>query len=184
MENRSAHMEIREFDRSNDKLIREAADLLIESFPNAYSDCAMEEMGNCLEEDRVAVMAVDNDQLLGFTGAIPQYGITGWELHPIVVRKDHQFKGLGTKLIRALEKEVALKGGITIYLGTDDEFGKTSLSAVDLYDDTYNKIERIKNFKKHPYEFYQKMGYKIVGVIPDANGIGKPDIWMAKKIVL
>ena len=29
---------------------------------------------------------------------------------------------------------------------------------------------------------FQKMGYKIVGVFPDANGIGKPDIWMAKRI--
>jgi hypothetical protein len=26
------------------------------------------------------------------------------------------------------------------------------------------------------------MGYTIVGVIPDANGLGKPDILMAKRI--
>lgn len=29
-------------------------------------------------------------------------------------------------------------------------------------------------------EFYQKMGFAIVGVMPDANGIGKPDIYIAK----
>ncbi|EPU1074472.1 aminoglycoside N-acetyltransferase AAC(6')-Ia, partial [Klebsiella pneumoniae] len=40
----------------------------------------------------------------------------------------------------------------------------------------------IKNIKNHPYEFYQKCGYSIVGVIPDANGKRKPDIWMWKKI--
>jgi aminoglycoside 6'-N-acetyltransferase I len=34
----------------------------------------------------------------------------------------------------------------------------------------------------HPYEFYQKMGFAIVGVMPDANGIGKPDIYMAKRL--
>jgi aminoglycoside 6'-N-acetyltransferase I len=34
----------------------------------------------------------------------------------------------------------------------------------------------------HPYEFYQKLGYVIVGVIPDANGPGKPDILMAKSL--
>jgi aminoglycoside 6'-N-acetyltransferase I len=31
-------------------------------------------------------------------------------------------------------------------------------------------------------KFYQKLGYVIVGVIPDANGPGKPDIMMAKRV--
>jgi aminoglycoside 6'-N-acetyltransferase I len=43
-------------------------------------------------------------------------------------------------------------------------------------------IKNIKNLKRHPYEFYQKLGYTIVGVVPDANGIGKPDIVMAKSL--
>lgn len=33
-----------------------------------------------------------------------------------------------------------------------------------------------------PYEFYQKLGYAIIGVVPDANGLGKPDILMAKRV--
>lgn len=32
------------FDKSNDKFIKEAAELLIACFPQAYSDCALEEM--------------------------------------------------------------------------------------------------------------------------------------------
>jgi len=32
------------------------------------------------------------------------------------------------------------------------------------------------------FTFYKKLGYKIVNVIPEANGIGKPDILMAKRI--
>ena len=71
---------------------------------------------------------------------------------------------------------------LTIYLGTDDEFWQTSLSGTDLFEDTYNKIQNIKNLKDHPFEFYQKLGYRIVGVIPDANGKGKPDIFMARRI--
>lgn len=176
-------MQIRKFEKNNLKYIREASELLIENFPHSFSECALEEVKKCLNEDRIAIMAVEDDQLVGFVSAIPQYGITGWELHPIVVRKSQQFKGIGTLLIKALEKEVANSGGITIFLGTDDEFNKTSLSNNDLYKDTFAKIENIKNYKEHPYEFYKKMGYKIVGVIPDANGIGKPDIWMAKRIV-
>lgn len=58
----------------------------------------------------------------------------------------------------------------------------TSLSGKDLYANAWEHISNIKNLRSHPYEFYQKMGYAIVGVIPDANGPGKPDIIMAKKI--
>ena len=138
-------MQISMFDKSNKKYIKEASELLIESFPHCYSDSALEEVEMCLSEDRIAVMAVENNQLVGFAGAIPQYGVTGWELHPLVVRKSHQFKGIGTLLIKALEQEVAKRGGVTIYLGTDDEFNKTSLSNCNLYEDLFDKIANIKN---------------------------------------
>ena len=59
---------------------------------------------------------------------------------------------------------------IDIYLGSDDEFDKTTL-ANNLFDDLYSKIKNIRNLERHPYEFYQKIGYQIVGVIPDANGL-------------
>lgn len=116
-------------------------------------------------------MAVENGHLVGFVGAVKQYDYA-WELHPLAVYKNWKKKGIGTMLVRALEKECAKLGALTIYLGTDDEFGQTSLSGTDLFDDTYNKIQNVKNLKGHPFEFYQKLGYHIVGVIPDANGKG------------
>jgi aminoglycoside 6'-N-acetyltransferase I len=41
---------------------------------------------------------------------------------------------------------------------------------------------RARNRGSHPFEFYLRVGYHIVGVIPDANGFGKPDILMAKRV--
>lgn len=83
----------------------------------------------------------------------------------------------------ALEQRLKEKGCLTVYLGSDDENNSTSLSNTNLYENTFVKINSIKNIKNHPFEFYQKVGYKIVGVIPDANGIGRPDIWLAKSLI-
>ena len=69
-----------------------------------------------------------------------------------------------------------------MWLGTDDEDGMTTLSLVNLYSDIPGRIANVKNLKRHPYEFYQKLGFRIVGVLPDANGPGKPDIYMAKSL--
>ena len=74
------------------------------------------------------------------------------------------------------------QGGSTIWLGTDDEDNMTTVSGKDLYPNVLEHAMNIKNIKGHPYEFYQKMGYVIVGVLPDADGPGKPDILMSKHI--
>ncbi|HQY94322.1 MAG: hypothetical protein WAU00_01310 [Caldilinea sp.] len=53
---------------------------------------------------------------------------------------------------------------------------------VDLYPNLWEHIANIGNRRGHPYTFYQKCGFAIVGVVPDANGLGKPDILMAKRV--
>ncbi len=176
-------MQIMAFDKRNTALREEFAQLLAVSFPDAYLDCPQEEVEKCLSADRVALAAITDGHLAGFIGAIPQYGETGWELHPLAVFPECQRQGVGKALTEALEKEVQSRGGITLYLGTDDEFGRTSLAEQDLYDGLWERIAHIRNLDNHPYQFYQKMGYSIVGVLPDVNGLGKPDIYMAKRLI-
>ena len=91
-------------------------------------------------------------------------------------------QGVGRTLVKDFEQQVAARGGLTITLGSDDEDDMTSLAGADLYDNLPEKISNIRNLKGHPYEFYLKCGYRITGVVPDANGRGKPDILMAKRI--
>jgi aminoglycoside 6'-N-acetyltransferase I len=85
-------------------------------------------------------------------------------------------------LVQDLEHCVQQRGGLTLLVGSDDEDNMTSLSGVNLYDNPWDKIAKIQNIKRHPYEFYQKCGFVIMGAIPDANGVGKPDILLTKSI--
>jgi len=170
-------------------VIQQAAALLVEGFkthwPNAWPDMesALEEVREALAPGKINRIAVGDDgTLLGWIGALPEYDGNAWELHPLIVHPAHQERGIGRVLVADLEEQVRARGGLTIYLGTDDEDGMTSLSEIDLYENTWAHIANVRNLKGHPYTFYQKMGYTIIGVIPDANGWGKPDIWMAKRV--
>jgi len=71
---------------------------------------------------------------------------------------------------------------LIVKLGTDDENERTSLGGIDLFPNVAEKIAQIRNLRRHPFEFYQKLGYEITGVVPDANGFGKPDIIMCKRL--
>lgn len=173
----------------NDHLIQQAAQLLVDAFhqhwPNAWPtlEDGLEEVYEILQPERICRVAVDQQgNLLGMIGGFPQYDGLVWELHPLAVQPNLQGKGLGCALVKDFEEQVRLRGGITITLGTDDEDNMTSLSDTDLYESLWEKIQNIRNLKNHPFEFYQKMGYAITGVVPDANGIGKPDILMSKRV--
>ena len=85
-------------------------------------------------------------------------------------------------LVADLEMQVRVRGGLTILLGSDDEDNMMTLSGVELYPEVWTHIMNIRNLRSHPFEFYQKCGFVIVGVVPDANGPGKPDILMAKRV--
>ena len=175
-------MTILPLDTTNQNLITQIKALLTTTFACYVApEDAQEEMDSILEAERICLVAVEGDKLLGFVGAIPQYS-HAWELHPLAVDELYRKQGIGKALVLALEQLLAPQGVLTIYLGTDDEEFETSLSQGNLFEDTYAKIAQIENPGNHPYAFYQKCGYKIVGVIPDANGIGKPDIFMAKRI--
>ena len=171
-------------------LIERVAALLVAEFaanwPEAWPDqrAAEAEVRESFTEGRLSRVALDADgRALGWIGGISQYDGHVWELHPLVVHGEHQGQGIGRALVADLEARVRERGGLTITLGTDDEHEQTSLSGVDLFQNPWEHIAAISNRRRHPYEFYQKLGYVIVGVVPDANGLGKPDILMAKSLV-
>jgi aminoglycoside 6'-N-acetyltransferase I len=182
-------MRLIDLNASDDQAIRQVASILVEGFrehwPDAWPDMesALNEVHESFEPGRISRIAVDDDgKVLGWIGGIPEYDGRVWELHPLVVDPAQQAKGVGRALVADFEDQVRARGGLTITLGSDDVDNQTTLAGVDLYPNVWEHVSRIRNLKDHPYEFYRKLGYVIVGVMPDANGWGKPDILMAKRV--
>ena len=174
---------------NNETAIQHTAQLLFDSFKNHWPEAwptlehTRREVLESFAADRISRIAIDDDgQVIGWIGGLSLYDGHVWELHPLAVSTAHRGKGVGRALVNDLEAIAKARGGITLWLGTDDEDHQTSLAGVDLYPNVWEHITAIKNLRRHPFEFYQKIGFVIVGVMPDANGIGKPDIFMAKRI--
>ena len=169
--------------------IEQVAALLIEGFkahsPHAWShmEVALDEVRESFGEDRISRIALDrNGEIVGWIGGLSLYDGNVWEIHPLVVKPNRQGGGIGRQLVRDFEELVREQGGLTIWVGTDDEDDMTPLAGVDLYPNVLEHLTQIRNLRRHPYEFYQKLGFVLAGVMPDANGRGKPDIFLAKQV--
>jgi aminoglycoside 6'-N-acetyltransferase I len=170
--------------------LEQAAALLLEAFKNRIAgdwqdmDSTRAEVRASLAPDRVSRVAIDDaGDVIGWVGGISTYAGHVWELHPIVVSRAHRRQGIGRALVEDLERQVVARGALTLWLGSDDENDETSMSGVDLYADAPSAIRNLKKLRgEHPLEFYLRLGFRVMCVVPDANGRGKPDILFAKRI--
>ena len=178
-------MEIVNMNTLNESRRKQAAQMLSDELPMGWPTLAeaIDEVNELLEHDPdfVLLAAMDNGEVLGWCGMQPDYDGKVFELHPLVVRHDRQGKGIGTTLLNAIEEAARERGGLTFWAGADDENGETSFANANLYDDL---PKRMREFEPgtHQSAFYLKHGFRIVGVMPDANGKGKPDIFLAKSL--
>jgi aminoglycoside 6'-N-acetyltransferase I len=167
--------------------IQAMARLLVEGFrvtaPAAWPtlDEALEEVRENLQVGFCRAALDDSGAVLGWVGGRHQHDSV-WELHPLVVAPAAQGQGVGRALMLDFEDQVQQRDGLIIVLSFDDQVGLTTLSGVDLYEDLPGKLAAAQAKRPHQLEFYRRMGYTLVGVVPDANGRGNPDIVMAKRL--
>jgi aminoglycoside 6'-N-acetyltransferase I len=144
---------------------------------------ARQEVVDSIAPDRVSRVALgDDDTVIGWIGAIRQYDGLVWELHPIVVGAEWRRHGVGRALVADLEAILEARGGLTLWTGSDDLAGETSLGAIDLYPVLPSAFGTVRSWGRHPLPFYLRLGFHIIGVMPDANGPGRPDIFLGKRI--
>ncbi|HEY3108327.1 MAG TPA: GNAT family N-acetyltransferase [Chloroflexota bacterium] len=182
-------MLIVDLDPGDESMVDACAALLVEGFardwPGAWADLAAgrDEVRECALDGWIARAALDEDgTVVGWIGGRPEYDGNVWELHPLVVRADRRGAGVGRALVADLERLAGQRGGLTLRVGSDDVTDMTSLGGVDLYPDPLAHLAAIEDRRGHPFGFYRRCGFALVGVVPDANGPGKPDILLAKRI--
>ena len=133
--------------------------------------------------DRISRVAVASDgTVVGWIGAISQYDGLVWELHPIVVDEPHRRHGVGRALMLDLEAILKARGALTLWAGSDDLAGETSLGKVDLFAALPAAFNEVRSWGRHPLPFYRALGFQLIGVMPDANGPGRPDIYLGKRL--
>jgi aminoglycoside 6'-N-acetyltransferase I len=167
--------------------IEEAARLLHAAFSplGAWTTLAeaRQEVIDSLVDDRVSRVAIGTGgEVIGWIGAIRQYDGLVWELHPIVVGEAWRRHGVGRALVRDLEVILTTRGALTLWAGSDDLVGETSLGGVDLYSALPDAIHDVRSWGHHPLPFYRRLGFHVIGVMPDANGPGRPDIFLGKRL--
>jgi len=96
---------------------------------------------------------------IGFAAIDPwfKYDKNGIELDIITVKKEFQKKGIGTKLIEAVENYAKRINKKIIYL-------------------------MVNSLNTRARMFYAKLGFEVAGILTDRYGLGKHSIFMRKKI--
>src|SRR5690606_15819882 len=158
--------------------LEQAARMLHDALPQGWPTLEAARAEVCevcaVGPERLARAAIDRTgAVVGWIGPIRRYSLA-WELHPLVVRQDRQPRGIGTSLVRDLERLLAARGCLTLFVGSDDETGETSVGGMELYPDVLGHAARLTVHGSHPVDFYRRIGFAIVGLFPDANGPGRP----------
>ena len=173
-------MRIVDLNADDNSAVRQAAAILHDTLWPTL-DAALKEVRECAEPGKIARMTVEDKTVLGWVGGQERYEGRVWELHPLVVQRDRQRQGIGRALVKDLEEQVRARGAHTVFLGADNDIRvETSTAWSDLYPNVLERLRDIRSAGHHQYEFYQRCGYVIVGVVPDENGFG--NIYMAKRI--
>ena len=129
---------------------------------------------------RLGRVVMEQGDAAGWIGLIK--GKRVWEIHPLAIAIEHQYKGFGHLLVEDVARLAKAAGAVTLFASTSDEVGTTNLFGVDLYADPAGSIRNIQATGRNPFKFWQNAGFTVVGLLPDAEGVGKPSIQLARRL--
>jgi aminoglycoside 6'-N-acetyltransferase I len=89
---------------------------------------------------------------------------------------------VGRALLRTVEEAARELGMDALMIALEDEAGLTSLSGRSLFPDPLAPMTRFVPPASHPSRFLQRMGFALTGVLPEAAGPGRPELWFTKSL--
>ncbi len=167
------------------ELLAQAAALLVARMPEAWPtlDHGHRELRELLDPARIVRAYVRGRQVLGFVGARERYPGHVWEIFPLVVQASSERCGIGRTLVASIEATVAGWGIHSMFVASDDELQHTNLAGRDLYPEVLGHLATLAAVADHPVGFYQRLGYSVIGIMPDASGFGRHDIYLGKRLL-
>jgi aminoglycoside 6'-N-acetyltransferase I len=184
-------VDVAAFDPADEVRLAEAASVLFRAAARVSSVFPAPEaaLGELLELTRRAgsftFVALNlNSEVCGLVAASPRAASAVLEVYPLAVDPPFQRRGVGRALLRALESAALRRGFTTLLLAVDDEIGQTSLAGRTLFPDPLAPMTRFIPPASHPSAFLKRLGFALTGVIPEAAGPGRPQLWFAKSILL
>jgi aminoglycoside 6'-N-acetyltransferase I len=178
--------EIIDLDTEDSILVEHLANITFEAFKeNAPDwvptiDLARNQVIAAGSRGKLGRVIMEQGEAAGWIGLIK--GKRVWEIHPIAIAIQSQYCGLGHLLVEDVARIAKSAGALTLFAGTSDEVGTTNLFGVDLYVDPGQAIVNIKATGRNPFEFWENAGFTVVGLMPDAEGVGKPAIQLARRL--
>lgn len=105
----------------------------------------------------------------------------GWRAMPLVVRADLRRRGVGRALIADLAAFVAEDGPGTVYASLPGEVS-TSITGRALFPNVLGRVLDVPSPDDHPLTFYRRVGFEVVGVLPDVVCPGTHELLLAKPV--
>jgi aminoglycoside 6'-N-acetyltransferase I len=183
-------VDVAEFDPADEMRLNEAASVLYRAasrFTSAFPapEAALGELIELTRHPGSLMFVALNlgGEVCGLAAASPRAASSVLVIRALTVDPPFQRRGVGRALLRRLETAALRSGFTTMTIALEDEAGLTSLAGRSLFPDPLAPMTRFIPPAAHPSAFLKRLGFALSGVIPEAAGPGRPELWFAKPLI-
>ena len=166
-------------------LLRGVADLLVIAFPTLYAGDVTRALADVVQfapEDRSLVARDSEGTPIGWLRMEHFKRQVSAEIKLVAVHPTRRRQGVGRTLVMAAEERMRAIGCVTMLATVGDTRGRTNLYGVNVIEDAPRLLTHFACHANHPAGFFLNIGYRLVGLLPDAYGPGKHDLTLARRI--